>query len=56
MALIGALCAYEDCDKISDFVEERQHELRELGFPNLTNGVPSGDTILRAVETINPKK
>ena len=54
MALIGVLCACEDCDEISDFVEERQQELKEQGFLKLTNGVPSGDTILRVVESVNP--
>lgn len=44
----------EDCDEISDFVEKRLHELKELEFLNLTNGVPSDDTILRVVEAVNP--
>lgn len=56
IALIGVLCACEDYDEISDFIEERAEELREMGFLNLPNGVPSGDTIRRVVEAVNPEQ
>ena len=54
IALIGVLCSCDDYDEISDFVEEREAELRDMGFLDLENGVPSGDTIRRVVEAVNP--
>lgn len=54
IALIGVLCNCEDFDEMSDFVMERQKELKEEGFLRLANGVPSGDTIRRVVEAVNP--
>ena len=54
IALIGVLTSCEDYDEISDFIEERQTELKEMGFLKLANGVPSGDTIRRVVEAVNP--
>ncbi|MCM1520399.1 MAG: transposase family protein [Lachnoclostridium sp.] len=56
IALIGVLTSCEDYDEISDFIEERQVELKEKGFLKLTNGVPSGDTIRRVVEAVNPEQ
>lgn len=54
IALIGVICACDDYDEISDFIVERELELREMGFLKLENGVPSGDTIRRVVEAVNP--
>lgn len=54
IALIGVLTSCDDYDEISDFIEERQSELKEMEFLKLANGVPSGDTIRRVVEAINP--
>lgn len=54
IALIGVLTSFDDYDEISDFTEERQSELKEKGFLKLANGVPSGDTIRRVVEAVNP--
>lgn len=54
IALIGVLCSCEDYDEIADFIEERETELRDKGFLKLANGVPSGDTIRRVVESVNP--
>lgn len=54
IALIGVLCNCDDFDEMSDFVMERQNELKEEGFLRLANGVPSGDTIRRVVEAVNP--
>lgn len=54
IALIGVVCSCEDYDEISDFVEERQDALKEYGFLKLANGVPSGDTIRRVIEAVNP--
>jgi len=54
IALIGVLTSCDDYDEISDFIEERQGELKAMGFLKLTNGVPSGDTIRRVVEAVNP--
>lgn len=36
IALIGVLCACDDYDEISDFIEEREDEFREKGFLKLT--------------------
>lgn len=55
LLIIGVLCSCEDYDEISDFIEEREYELRETGFLNLPNGIPSGDTIRRVVEAVNPE-
>lgn len=54
IALIGVLCSCEDYDEISDLIEDRAEEFRHMGFLKLTNGVPSGDTIRRVVESVNP--
>lgn len=54
IALIGVLCSCEDYDEISDLIEDRQQELKDMGFLRLANGVPSGDTIRRVVESVNP--
>lgn len=54
IALIGVLTSCDDYDEISDFIEERKMELKAMGFLKLTNGVPSGDTIRRVVEAVNP--
>lgn len=54
IALIGVLTSCDDYDEISDFIEERQEELVEYGFLKLANGVPSGDTIRRVVEAVDP--
>lgn len=56
IALIGVLCSCEDYDEISDFIEERESELKAMGFLRLENGVPSGDTIRRVVEAVNPEQ
>ncbi len=56
IALIGALTSCDDYDEISDFIEERQEELKEYGFLKLANGVPSGDTIRRVIEAVNPEQ
>lgn len=56
IALIGVICACDDYDEISDFIEEREDGLKEMGFLKLTNGVPSGDTIRRVVEAVNPEQ
>lgn len=52
MKFQGYLKIYKD--EISDFVEERERELREMGLLKLTNGVPSGNTIRRVVEAVSP--
>ena len=54
IALIGVLCSCEDYDEISDLIEDSEQELKEMGFLKLANGVPSGDTIRRVVEAVNP--
>ncbi|MCM1138480.1 MAG: transposase family protein [Duncaniella sp.] len=54
ISLTGVLTSYDEYDEISDFIEERQSELKEMGFLKLTNGVPSGDAIRRVVEAVNP--
>ncbi len=54
IALIGVLTSCDDYDEISDFIEERQEGLKEYGFLKLANGVPSGDTIRRVVEAVDP--
>lgn len=54
IALIGVLTSCDDYDEISDFIDERQMELKDMGFLKLANGVPSGDTIRRVVEAVNP--
>ena len=51
--LIGVLCACNDYDEISDFIEERALEPKEMGFLILENGVPSSDTVRRIVEVVN---
>ena len=56
IALIGVLCSCEDYDEISDLIEDREEEFKERGFLKLTNGVPSGDTIRRVVEAVNPEQ
>ena len=56
IALIGVLCSCEDYDEISDLIEDNGQELKEMGFLRLANGVPSGDTIRRVVEAVNPDK
>lgn len=53
IALIGVLTSCDDYDEISDFIEERQSVLKEMGFLKMANGVPSGDTIRRVVEAVN---
>ncbi|MDE6548557.1 MAG: ISAs1 family transposase [Muribaculaceae bacterium] len=54
IALIGVLCSCEDYDEISDLIDDRAEEFKQMGFLRLTNGVPSGDTIRRVVESVNP--
>lgn len=54
IALIGVHTSCDDYDEISDFIKEHQSELKKMGFLKLANGVPSGDTIRRVVETVNP--
>lgn len=54
IALIGVLCSCEDYDEISDLIEDSQQEFKDMGFLRLTNGVPSGDTIRRVLEAVNP--
>lgn len=54
IALIGVLCSCEDYDEISDLIEDRAEEFKHMGFLKLANGVPSGDTIRRVVESVNP--
>lgn len=56
IALIGVLTSCDDYDEISDFIDERQVDLTDMGFLKLTNGVPSGDTIRRVVEAVNPEQ
>ena len=54
IALIGVLCSCEDYDEISDLIEDGQQEFKDMGFLELSNGVPSGDTIRRVIEAVNP--
>lgn len=54
IALIGVLSSCEDFDEISDLIEDHAQEFKAMGFLRLTNGVPSGDTIRRVVEAVNP--
>lgn len=54
IALVGALCSCDDYDEISDLIEDKGQELKEMGFLRLANGVPSGDTIRRVVEAVDP--
>ena len=54
IALIGVLCSCEDYDEISDLIEDNQQEFKDMGFLQLHNGVPSGDTIRRVLESVNP--
>lgn len=54
MALIGVLCSCDDYDEISDLIEDKEDEFKRMGFLKLSNGVPSGDTIRRVVESVNP--
>lgn len=54
IALIGVLCSCEDYDEISDLVEDKAEEFKSMGFLKLAKGVPSGDTIRRVVEAVNP--
>lgn len=56
IALIGVLCSCEDYDEISDLIEDNQQELKDMGFLELTNGVPSADTIRRVIEAVNPNQ
>lgn len=56
IALLGTICACDDYEEIHDFVCERHKELREMGFLELSNGIPSKYTIERVVESVNPKQ
>ncbi len=56
IALIGVLCSCDDYDEISDLIEDNAEEFKSLGFLKLSNGVPSGDTIRRVVEAVNPEQ
>lgn len=56
IALIGVLCSCEDYDEISDLIEDKEEEFKSMGFLKLSNGVPSGDTIRRVVEAVNPEQ
>lgn len=54
IALIGVLCSCDDYDEISDLIEDKEQEFKEMGFLKLANGVPSGDTIRRVLEAVSP--
>lgn len=54
IALIGVLCSCDDYDEVSDLIEDKAGEFKSMGFLKLTNGVPSGDTIRRVLEAVNP--
>lgn len=54
MALIGVLCSCDDYDEISDLIEDKEDEFKRMGFLKLSNGVPSGDTVRRVVESVSP--
>lgn len=54
IALIGVLCSCDDYDEISDLIEDKEEEFKRMGLLKLSNGVPSGDTIRRVVESVNP--
>lgn len=56
IALIGVLCSCDDYDEISDLIEDNAEEFKSMGFLKLSNGVPSGDTIRRVVEAVNPEQ
>lgn len=56
IALIGVLCSCEDYDEISDLIGDNAKEFKEKVFLKLSNGLPSGDTIRRVVETVNPEQ
>ena len=55
IALIGVLCSCDDYDEISDLIEDNAEEFKSMGFLKLSNGVPSGNTIRRVVESVNPE-
>ena len=50
------LCSCDDYDEISDLIEDNAEEFKSMGFLKLSNGVPSGDTIRRVVEAVNPEQ
>lgn len=54
IALPGTICACDDYEEIHDFVCERHEKLREMGFLELRNGIPSKYTIERVVKSVNP--
>ncbi|WP_289731886.1 transposase family protein, partial [uncultured Duncaniella sp.] len=56
IALIGVLCSCDDYDEISDLIEDNAEEFKSMGFLKLSPGVPSGDTIRRVVEAVNPEQ
>lgn len=56
IALLGTICACDDYEEIHDFVCERHQELRDMGFLELTNGIPSKYTIERVVESVDPSQ
>ena len=56
IALIGVLCSCDDYNEISDLIEDNAEEFQRMEFLRLSNGVPSGDTIRRVVESVNPEQ
>lgn len=56
IALLGTICACDDYEEIHDFVCERHQELRDIGFLELPNGIPSKYTIERVVESVDPSQ
>lgn len=56
IALIGVLCSCDDYDEISDLIEDNAEEFKNMGFLRLSNGVPSGDTVRRVVEAVDPEQ
>lgn len=56
IALLGTICACDDYEEIHDFLCERHEELKDTGFLELANGIPSKYTIERVVESVDPAR
>lgn len=54
IALLGVLCSCDDYDEISYLIGDKEDEFKRMECLKFSNGVPSGDTIRRVVESVNP--
>lgn len=51
--ILGTLCGCDDAERLQDWAEKEEEWLRRFLF--LSNGVPSQDTYLRALASIDPE-